>query len=126
MARVEYVAAHLTDTSNPLYRDQLAEFYRRYDRLDLAVQTWGQDLDDRSADFIWLKALFWSKVATPTSLDSATPADLYGALAPLVMYLQDLPQHTFWDEALAKNTFLTPRVFLSSVRKSTGYVFCKR
>jgi len=112
MARVEYVAAHLTDTSNPLYRDQLAEFYRRYDRLDLAVQTWAQDLDDRSADFIWLKALFWSKVATPTSLDSATPSDLYGALAPLVMYLQDLPQEAFWDEGVVKKYALNTRGFL--------------
>jgi len=100
MARVEYVAAHLALPDNPLYRDQLAEFYRRRGQIGLAVQTWARDLNERSADFIRLKALFWSRVTTPASIGKTDPADIYGELAPLVIYLQELPEGQFWDDGL--------------------------
>jgi hypothetical protein len=102
MARVEYVAAHLAAPGNPLYRDQLAEFYRRYGQLGLAVQTWSSGLDERSADFIRLKAIFWSKVATPAPISRTDPSNISGELGSFVIYLQDLPDGRFWDDALFK------------------------
>jgi len=100
MARIEYVAAHLAKPENPLYRDQLGEFYRRNGQLALALQTWANDLNEQSADFIRLKALFWSRVTTPITIEKASNADLFGALSPLVIYLQALPEGVFWDEDL--------------------------
>ncbi|TNJ36977.1 hypothetical protein [Prosthecochloris vibrioformis] len=98
MARIEYVAAHLAKPENPLYRDQLGEFYRRNGQLALALQTWSRDINDQSADFIRIKALFWSHVATPASIEKANKADLFGKLSSLVLYLQELPEGIFWNE----------------------------
>ncbi|TCD48562.1 tetratricopeptide repeat protein [Chlorobium sp. N1] len=98
MARVEYVAAHLAMPENPLYREQLAEFYRRGGQLKLALQSWSRDLNDHSADFIRLKALFWSKMAAPATIEKADKADLFGQLTPVVLYLQELPEGVYWDE----------------------------
>ncbi len=103
MARVEYVAAHLAEPDNPLFRDQLAEFYRRNGNMGLALQTWSNNLDERSADFIRLKALFWSRVAYPVKINNASHSDISGDLRPLVVYLQDMPDKRFWDDAAFQN-----------------------
>ena len=100
MARVEYVAAFLSDPENPLYRDQLADFYRRTGRMDLAVETWANGLNDRSADFIRLKALFWSRVASRATIGKVPDSDIPGKLGPFVAYLQNLPAGRFWDDGL--------------------------
>ncbi len=99
MARVEYVAAHLAEPDNPLFRDQLAEFYRRNGNMGLALQTWSNNLNERSADFIRLKALFWSRVAYPIKINNANSSDISGTLRPLVIYLQEMPGDRFWDNA---------------------------
>jgi len=103
MARVEYVAAHLAQPDNPLFRDQLAEFYRRNGNIGLALQTWSNNLDERSADFIRLKALFWSRVAYPVKINKADPSDISGDLSPLVVYLQNISGNQFWDDAAFQN-----------------------
>jgi hypothetical protein len=99
MARVEYVAAHLAEPGNPLFRDQLAEYYRRNGNLGLALETWSGNLDESSADFIRLKALFWSRVAYPVKISKARPSDISGDLNPFIVYLQELPGERFWDNA---------------------------
>ncbi len=97
-ARVEYVAAHLAQPRNPLFRDQLAEYYRRNGNIGLALQTWSGDLDERSPDFIRLKALFWSQITYPVKISKTTEADLSGDLSSFVLYLQKLPSGRFWDD----------------------------
>jgi len=62
-ARVEYVAAYVADPHNPVLCDQLAEFYRRRGNYTLALQTWAAGLEPPSLDLIWLKLVFWSRVA---------------------------------------------------------------
>ena len=111
MARVEYVAAHLAEPGNPRFRDQLAEYYRRNGNLGLALETWSRNLDERSADFIRLKAMFWSRVAYPVKIGKTSPSDISGDLNPFIVYLQDLPAGRFWDDAAFmeisdKQTFL--------------------
>ena len=39
-ARIEYLAAVMAETNNPLLTDQLAEFYRRQKNYDAALATW--------------------------------------------------------------------------------------
>jgi thioredoxin-like negative regulator of GroEL len=99
MARVEYVAAHLTDPDNPLFLDQLAEFYRRSGNLSLALKTWTERPDDDSADFIRRKALFWSRVGHPVPAGRTGAAAASGDRHPFVGYLQGLPPDRFWDAA---------------------------
>ncbi len=100
-ARVEYVAAVLADSANPLLRDQLAEFYRRQGSLDLAVQTWQEALAPPSLDYIWVKALFWSRVIQPFSkpLPGERPE---GSLAPLVALLRETPRDRFYRAEVAR------------------------
>jgi predicted Zn-dependent protease len=98
-ARVEYVAALVATPSNPLLRDQLAEFYRRNGNLDLALRTWAEGLTPGTPDFLWTKFLFWSRVFRPVNgpVRTGTAA---GPLASFVVYLGGLPPGRFWDDAL--------------------------
>ncbi len=96
-ARVEYVAAYLTDPNNPLLRDQLAEFYRRNGNYGLAVETWAEGLSPPAMGFIWLKTLFWSRVAQPADIDWTAIVLPEGELKPYIAYLMNLPMGKFWD-----------------------------
>lgn len=97
LALSEYTAATQLDPTNLYLKDQLAEFFLRTKQVPLALQLWMQNLNPPTQDFIWLKTLFWSKVAVPVSFDwsKATPPD--GKLEPLVAYLLTLKPATYWD-----------------------------
>ena len=95
-ARVEYVAALVAKPQNPFLRDQLAEFYRRQGSYDFALQTWADHLGPQSPDFMWVKALFWSKVIQQRKPDGADiPA---GDLQPLARWMATLGPDQFWDD----------------------------
>jgi len=113
MARVEYVAAHLSDPDNPMLRDQLAEFYRRTGNYGQALTTWSQGLEAPSTDFIWLKTLFWGHVAQPVQVKLDPVKAPSGALQPLVVYLMKMPQDKFWD-AEAFQAISTARALLNN------------
>jgi len=102
MARVEYVAAHLTDPDNPLLRDQLAEFYRRSGSYGLALQTWTAGLDPPSLPFLWAKTLFWSRVAEPVSYHWSAGKAPPGPLQTFVDYLISLPRGEYWNKEAFK------------------------
>ncbi len=96
LARVEYVAAHLAEPTNPWYADQLAEFYRRRGNEPAAVEVWQGALAHEAVDFIWLKQWFWSRVVTPgKSKSPALPES--GSLAALDKALAGLPAEQFWN-----------------------------
>lgn len=97
-ARVEYVAAHLTDPSDPLLRDQLGEFYCRHGNYGLALQTWAGGLAPPSFPFFWVKTWFWSRVASPVAVRWDSVARPEGELRPLLDYLLALPEDRCWDE----------------------------
>lgn len=96
-ARVEYVTALLAEPSNPALRDQLAEFYRRRGAMDLAVQTWQDGLTEASADWLWVRALFWSRVVGPIPQILPVKQIPEGTLAPMARWLATLPADRFWD-----------------------------
>jgi len=94
-ARVDYVAAVISQTNNPVLRDDLAEFYRRQGNFDLALQTWREAISLPTYDYIWLKSAFWGKVIQPVPLaaDKVAPGDLQ----PLAQWVIGLPDNTYWD-----------------------------
>jgi thioredoxin-like negative regulator of GroEL len=98
-ARLEYAAAFEVDTNNTAMRERFGDFYRRHSSYDQAIQTWLDGITSAAtSDEIWVKALFWSRVArnVPFNWKSATPPN--GDLQPLVEYLLKLPPGKFWDD----------------------------
>lgn len=96
-ARVDYVAAVVAQTNNPVLRDDLAEFYRRQDNYDLALQTWREAIGLPTYDYLWLKTAFWGKVIQPAPLAADKVAG--GDLQALAQWVIGLPDNTFWDAA---------------------------
>jgi len=94
-ARVDYVAAVIAQTNNPVLRDDLAEFYRRQGNYDLALQTWREAIALPSYDYLWLKAAFWGKLIQPVPL-AADKVDA-GDLQPLAQWVISLPDNEYWN-----------------------------
>lgn len=99
LALSEYMAALSIDPKNQYLRDQLADFYIRHKQYVRGLQVLSEGLTGNSVDYIWLKTLFWSKVAFPVKFDWKTAAVPKGKLQPLVDYLLTLKPGQFWDEA---------------------------
>ncbi len=94
-ARFEYASAVICRTNDAFVRDELAEFYRRQGNYPLAIQTWTEVMPDQAPDYFWLKAGFWSRVVSPTSLNAATVTS--GDLKPLAQWVVSLPADRFFD-----------------------------
>ncbi|SCY30186.1 tetratricopeptide repeat protein [Desulfoluna spongiiphila] len=97
-ARVEYVAAHLAEPDNPRVRDQLAEFYRRQGNPNLALATWEAGLSPTAPGYLWLKAMFWSRMVKPLERDWTKATYPEERLTPLLVWLGHLPDTSLWDE----------------------------
>ena len=94
-ARFEYASAVICRTNDAFVRDELAEFYRRQGKYPLAIQTWTEVMPNQAPDYFWLKAGFWSRVISPTSLNATTVSS--GDLKPLAQWLVGLPTDRFFD-----------------------------
>ena len=94
-ARIEYLAAVIADTNNPLLTDQLAEFYRRQNNLDAALNTWEAALTRPTFDFVALKAAFWQRLVRPGKIAVGEIPD--GELQPLARWLTDLNSGEFFN-----------------------------
>lgn len=97
-AQREYVAAWLSDTDNPLFRDNLAEFYRRRGNLTQALKTWGTNPEEPIYDFIWMKYYFWSKVSTGKVAN--LPKMRKSFSTPFEQALRNLPSGQYWSESI--------------------------
>lgn len=99
-ALYEYLAAVHLDSKNVYLKDQLAEFYLRQKQYPYALEVWKETLQssDTGADFIWTKALFWSKVVMPLHLDWRSIKRLPGKLDPYIDYLESLKPQEFWNQ----------------------------
>lgn len=103
LALNEYLSAAEAAPEQAFYQDQLAEFYRRHDRYDLAVDAWKTQLEKGESDVIWLKAWFWTRVIVPRDIAFDAQKLPKGSLEPFLKYLVALPKGKFWDaEAFAK------------------------
>ena len=94
-ARLEYLAAVMAQTNNPLLTDQLAEFYRRQNNYDAALATWETALTQPSYDFIALKTAFWQRFIRPGNFAADKVPD--GELQPLAKWIGTLDAAKFFD-----------------------------
>ena len=97
LALIEYAGALQSDPNNLYLRDQLADFYLRNKQVPQALQIWAENLKAPSLDLIWIKTLFWNKVAQPVGVDWKSLQPPKGKLDPLVQYLLALNPDQFWD-----------------------------
>jgi len=96
-ARLEYLAAVIAQTNNPLLTDQLAEFYRRQNNYDAALAAWEAALTRPSFDFIALKAAFWQRLIRPGDFAADKVSD--GEWQPLAKWIGSLDPAKFFDNA---------------------------
>lgn len=102
-AQKEYILAVKSNPKNPYYREFLADFYIRTKKYPEAVDVLEDAMVSPSLDAIWLKSIFWNKIAIPLAGHANQAAVPTGPLAPLVDYLVKLPSGVFWNEtAFAK------------------------
>lgn len=97
-ARVEFEAAHLAETNNPIYRDTLGEFYRRQGNPQGALDVWAQKLDAETPGFIWTKALFWNRVLRGAVVAPYAVSSRVDPAFAFNRYLSRIPTNQFWDE----------------------------
>jgi hypothetical protein len=97
-ARIEFEAAHFAATNNPIYRDTLAEFYRRQGNQLGALDVWAQDLTAETPGFIWTKALFWNRVLRRAEIPIYSVTNRADAFHAFNRYLHNIPTNQFWDE----------------------------
>lgn len=90
-------ALHLAPR-NPLLRGALAEFHLRRGEYNAALAIWTKALDQNATGALWLKALFWRRVARPVAFEPDKLRVPEDELEPLVRFLLELPPSRFWDD----------------------------
>lgn len=98
-ARLDYVAAVLSDRKNPLHRDILANFYLRNGDLRAAAETWHGAAEETGLGLYAMKAWFWFRMSgtRPSTPIPSCPKD---AWKDFVTALAGIPDHIFWDPSL--------------------------
>lgn len=99
IAQKVWEAVRRSAPDNPFYKDGHAEFYRRQGRYKEALQVWSGTLAPPTLDIIWLKTLFWSRVALPIATIPSVLPSPPGELKPLIEFIRNLPPEQFWDPA---------------------------
>lgn len=103
LAEQDFLAAVKMDPHNVHLQDQLAEFYRRGKNYFKALSVWKKVLDQSSNDFIWLKSLFWNRVAFPIGFQWKNSLDQNHKSHPFLNYVLNLKAGTYWDEDAFEN-----------------------
>lgn len=117
LAHCEYQAASRLDPQNLFLKDQLAEFYLRQRQYPKAIEIWKENLTAPSLDTIWLKTLFWNKIAKPIAFDWEETPMPQGKLDPLIQYLVRLSPENFWDQE-AFNRIANRQFFLRNQQET--------
>lgn len=97
IARLDYTTALQSEPHNIFYADTLAEFFRRENKISLAQQIWSTCLNNPASAEIWIKSLFWNKVAIDQGKFWENAKIPQGAQEPLIDYLINLPPNQFWS-----------------------------
>ena len=109
LAHREYKAAKEISSNNPFFSDQLAEFYIRQRKYDLALNTWQKHLHSHSWDQIWVKAIFWNKVIKAIDFNWESQKYPQGKFKHFIAYLLQLKSNEYWDNTafddVSQNTF---------------------
>jgi len=97
-AHKEYQAATQLNPNDIFLKDQLADFYIRQRQYPSAMAILEENLAAPSLDSLWIKALFWGKVATPMHFAWEKHPLPRGHLDPFLTYMARLPKDIYWDE----------------------------
>ena len=77
--------------------NRLADAHRRKGDFAQAMAIWSEGLEPPSIGLIWLKAIFWSRVALPCDIKWVELKPPPGRLRLLVEFLLNLEPSRFWD-----------------------------
>lgn len=116
-AESEYITALQKDPTSPERHEQLAEFYIRTKQYGQALKILQGSMQAPSNDGIWLKTLFWSRVAMPLAKTWGHAPVPDGPLKDFIVYLKALPEGIFWDEA-AFNQIPNRERFLDTLQET--------
>lgn len=99
LAEQDFNTAAIREPRNIYLQDQLAEFYRRQKNYPKALAIWQKLLPLSPNDQIWVKSLFWSHVASPTTYDwKKAPLPEEKSRAFLVYFL-GLKPGQYWNQS---------------------------
>jgi len=98
-ARLDYVAAVLSERRNPLHREILANFYLRHGNLQGAAETWRDAAEDTGLGVYALKSWFWARMAG-VHLAQALPPSRQPGWRELISALSATPDDMFWSSDL--------------------------
>ncbi len=98
-ARLDYVAAVLSERKNPLHREILANFYLRTGDPAAAAETWRDAAEDTGLGVYGLKSWFWSRVSG-VPLSKPLPPSRQAGWKEFNSSLAALPANVFWNAAL--------------------------
>lgn len=98
-ARLDYVAAVISDRKNPLHRDVLGNFYLRHGDLSAAAETWRDAAEDSGLGVYALKGWFWSRLSG-VPLSKPLPECRQVGWSEFVAALAAAPQELFWSGAM--------------------------
>ena len=98
-ARLDYVAAVVSERKNPLHRDQLASFYLRCGNLPAAAETWRDAAAETHLGVYALKSWFWSRMAG-VRLSQALPPSQQQGWHDFIAALAATPEDVFWSARL--------------------------
>lgn len=102
-AHKEYLAAYKLAPENTALIEELGEFYRRHDQISTALQAWQWGLHLPNSENLWIKVLFWSKVALPQKNLTMPVVEAKGPYKPFIQYLLALKQDEFWNATVFDN-----------------------
>ncbi|MEI8124607.1 MAG: tetratricopeptide repeat protein [Parachlamydiaceae bacterium] len=116
-AAADYITAVQNDPDNPHRRELLADFYIRTGQYPQALKILQETMAEPSLDTIWVKTLFWSRVAKPSS-NKWKNADIpEGGLHDFAAYLNGLPEGIFWNEQ-AFSLLPNPQSYAETVQET--------
>ena len=98
-ARLDYVAAVLSEPGNPLHRDVLANFQLRIGEPSNAADTWRDAAEVTGLGLYAFKAWFWSRMCG-VPLSENLPEIRQEAWSELIPALAKMPSASFWSPAL--------------------------
>lgn len=113
----DYLEAYSLAPERADVADQLADQYVKLGKYPEALSIWKNFLTPEGPQHIWLKAYFWSHVASPIPFNWKRAKLPEGELKPLLQYLVQLEPGRFWNEErfeLVANS----RQYLSTIQET--------
>ncbi len=104
LAEQDFQAAANLEPHNFYLQDQLAEFYRRQKNYSKALTVWQKILAQSGNDQIWIKALFWNRVAEPINYVWKHSPIQNEKHKPFMNYLLSLKAGEYWNQDAFEST----------------------